>query len=93
MTIVGFLTPSDNNPSQLGKLYGAGGVGDVGVQNKGYAIPEGNLQGGRGWCGPPSPTMPFSQHSGTDEPKTFTTSNPLFMMLGTCHHLLCRALM
>lgn len=66
--------------------------GDIGVQNQGCNTLEANLQG-REECGPPSSTMSFSQHSGTDEPKTFTTSNPLFMTLGTCRHLLCGTLM
>ena len=45
--------------------------GDVGsVQDLGHAGPEAGSQGCEG-CRPPPPTMPFFQHSSTEQPKTF----------------------
>lgn len=51
--------------------------GDLGVQDRGYAAPEADLQGEEG-CRPLPPIMSFLQHSGTDELKTFYNFQSFF---------------
>ena len=67
--------------------------GDLGVQDWSYAAPEADLQGeevGAGHCHPLC--LSFSTLAQMS-PRRFITFNPFFTMLGTCRHLLGRALM